>query len=169
MHTTKPVLLITDQNEFPEDTWQIISIGTSHPEGQPDDIPLTLIPSPADSGSLFEAIQHACTRIPLETEYKQRIPRVLVVEDNTINRMLSQRYLKNLKADVETAEDGREAVNMANRSVYDLIFMDCQMPVMDGFQATREIRRSNLNQSTPIIALTSLESEMNGRPAFRLA
>jgi len=82
-----------------------------------------------------------------------------VVEDNTINRMLSQRFLKNLNCDVEIAEDGDQAVRMANRLNYDLIFMDCQMPVMDGFQATRQIRRSNQNQGTPIVALTGLDSD----------
>jgi CheY-like chemotaxis protein len=56
-------------------------------------------------------------------------------------------------------ENGKEAVNITNRKHYDLIFMDCQMPIMDGFQATRQIRRSQLNKKTPIIALTALESE----------
>ena len=85
--------------------------------------------------------------------------KVLLVEDNIINRMLSQRFLRNLNVEVDMVEDGKEAVNIANRKQYDMIFMDCQMPIMDGFQATRQIRRSQLNQKTPIVALTGFESE----------
>jgi CheY-like chemotaxis protein len=84
---------------------------------------------------------------------------ILLVEDNAINRMLSQRFLKNLNTEIEMVEDGREALNICSHKKFDLIFMDCQMPIMDGFQATRQIRRSPLNQSTPIIALTGLDSE----------
>jgi CheY-like chemotaxis protein len=73
--------------------------------------------------------------------------------------MLSQRFLKNLNTEIEMVEDGREALNICSHKKFDLIFMDCQMPIMDGFQATRQIRRSPLNQSTPIIALTGLDSE----------
>jgi CheY-like chemotaxis protein len=88
-----------------------------------------------------------------------QLGRILLVEDNAINRMLSQRFLKNLNTEIEMVEDGREALNICSHKKFDLIFMDCQMPIMDGFQATRQIRRSPLNQSTPIIALTGLDSE----------
>lgn len=84
---------------------------------------------------------------------------ILLVDDNTINRMLSQRYLKNLHIVPDIADNGLQAVEKAQRKRYDLILMDCQMPVMDGFEATRKIRRSSLNQDTPIIALTGLSGE----------
>jgi CheY-like chemotaxis protein len=109
-------------------------------------------------GVLFNIISQACNYLTLEKNTTQ-LARILLVEDNAINRMLSQRFLKNLNTDIEIAEDGREALNICSYKKFDLIFMDCQMPVMDGFQATRQIRRSPLNQTTPIVALTGLDSE----------
>lgn len=84
---------------------------------------------------------------------------ILLVDDNTINRMLCQRYLKNLGITPETAENGLQALELARQKHYDLILMDCQMPVMDGFEATRQIRRHSINRETPIIALTGLTGE----------
>lgn len=88
-----------------------------------------------------------------------RTLRVLLVDDNTINRMLCQRYLKNLNIEPDTADNGLQAIEHARHNRYDLILMDCQMPVMDGFEATRQIRRNSLNSQTPIIALTGLTGE----------
>ena len=85
--------------------------------------------------------------------------RVLLVDDNTINRMLCQRYLKNLNIEPDLADNGLHAIELSQRKRFDLILMDCQMPVMDGFEATRQIRRNSLNQTTPIIALTGLSSD----------
>lgn len=154
-----PVLLITDSNRIDSDAWLVIGIG--HPFERKNDIsnvPLIALNDNPGNGELYRAIQEGCEK-ELHNNHQQQKPRVLVVEDNTINRMLSQRFLKNLNCDVEIAEDGDQAVRMANRLNYDLIFMDCQMPVMDGFQATRQIRRSNQNQGTPIVALTGLDSD----------
>jgi len=154
-----PVLLITDNNRIDSDAWLVIGIG--HPFERKNDIsnvPLIALNDNPGNGELYRAIQEGCEK-ELHKNHQQQKPRVLVVEDNTINRMLSQRFLKNLNCDVEIAEDGDQAVRMANRLNYDLIFMDCQMPVMDGFQATRQIRRSNQNQGTPIVALTGLDSD----------
>ncbi len=89
----------------------------------------------------------------------RRTLRVLLVDDNTINRMLCQRYLKNLNIEPDTADNGLQAIEHARHNHYDLILMDCQMPVMDGFEATRQIRRNSLNNQTPIIALTGLTGE----------
>ncbi|MCD8523131.1 MAG: response regulator [Saccharospirillaceae bacterium] len=92
-------------------------------------------------------------------QHSKRTIRVLLVDDNTINRMLCQRYLKNLNIETDTADNGLQAIDLARRSRYDLVLMDCQMPVMDGFEATRQIRRNSLNSHTPIIALTGLTGE----------
>jgi PAS domain S-box-containing protein len=84
-------------------------------------------------------------------------PRVLVVEDHAVNRMLATRLLAKLGCDVEFAENGLVACERTSQHSYDLIFMDCQMPEMDGYEATRAIRARERagNRHTPIIALTA--------------
>jgi two-component system sensor histidine kinase/response regulator len=88
--------------------------------------------------------------------------RVLVAEDNAVNRKVARGMLESLNCRVDTAKNGREAVALSSREHYDLVLMDCQMPEMDGFEATRLIReRETANPSpvganrTPIVALTA--------------
>ncbi|HRJ72807.1 MAG TPA: ATP-binding protein, partial [Terrimicrobiaceae bacterium] len=84
--------------------------------------------------------------------------RVLLVEDNLTNQKVAVLQLKQLGFQADIAENGRKAVEALERSHYDLVFMDCQMPEMDGFQATRLIRAPDsrvLNRNIPIIALTA--------------
>lgn len=81
--------------------------------------------------------------------------RVLVVEDNPTSRMVTEALLKKLSCEVDIAIDGREALQKASDNDYDIVFMDCYMPLMDGFQATQRIRRSPKNEALPIIALTA--------------
>jgi CheY-like chemotaxis protein/uncharacterized membrane protein affecting hemolysin expression len=153
-------LLITDNNLLPEhdDIRVIIGIGCKFDNKHKINDTSLLTLKQLDEGSLYSLITDACGLIQSE-ENPAIIAKVLLVEDNIVNRMLSQRFLRNLNIELDMVEDGKEAVNIANRKHYDLIFMDCQMPIMDGFQATRQIRRSQLNKKTPIVALTSLESE----------
>ncbi len=97
------------------------------------------------------------TRNPLEME-KLAGREVLVVDDNDVNRMVIERMLERLKLRVDTANDGGEAVGKVKRHKYDAIFMDCQMPVMDGYEATgviREIEKATRQKRTPIIAITA--------------
>ncbi len=79
--------------------------------------------------------------------------RVLLVEDNLINQMVAQGLLSRLGFAVEVASNGQAALTMAGQQRYDLIFMDMQMPVMDGLEATRRLRASG--STTPIIGLTA--------------
>jgi CheY-like chemotaxis protein/signal transduction histidine kinase len=153
-----PVLLITDQIAIEKDTSFIIGLGKlfEHKESHQGIDLLTL--DQFDEGKAFSLITSACQQIQ-DNQHPQQFAKVLLVEDNAINRMLSQRFLKNLNTEIDLVEDGREALTICNNKKFDLIFMDCQMPVMDGFQATRQIRRSHLNQLTPIVALTGLDSE----------
>jgi len=82
--------------------------------------------------------------------------RVLVAEDNVVNQKVACRLLEKLGCRVEVAANGNEAVEMACRIPFDIIFMDCQMPELDGFGATREIRRREGSEKrTPILAMTA--------------
>ena len=84
-------------------------------------------------------------------------PRVLVVEDDEVNLEVAATILKRLGCEVHEAEGGPEAIAMAKKTPYDLIFMDYQMPEMDGLQATAEIRRieSANNHRSWIVAMTA--------------
>jgi CheY-like chemotaxis protein/HPt (histidine-containing phosphotransfer) domain-containing protein len=82
--------------------------------------------------------------------------RVLVAEDNEINQIAAMRMLTKLGFHVDIAHDGGEAVHLSERARYAAIFMDCQMPELDGYQATALIReREGEEHHTPIIALTA--------------
>ncbi|MCX7748773.1 MAG: response regulator [Clostridia bacterium] len=83
--------------------------------------------------------------------------RVLLVEDNPINRELASMQLEKLGMKVDCAVNGKEAVLVLREKEYDLVFMDCQMPEMDGFEATYHIREmeKNLGKHMPIIAMTA--------------
>jgi CheY-like chemotaxis protein len=85
--------------------------------------------------------------------------RILVVEDNDVNQEVAKEMLQMIGCRVEVAKDGEEAVSATKEKVYDLVLMDCQMPVMDGFEATAVIRRNETRDDSsarlPIIALTA--------------
>jgi CheY-like chemotaxis protein len=85
--------------------------------------------------------------------------RILLVEDNPVNQRVAQRLLQKLAAEVTIANNGAEAVERVAESAYDAVLMDCQMPVMDGFTATRRIRewerQAGRTKRLPIIALTA--------------
>jgi signal transduction histidine kinase/AmiR/NasT family two-component response regulator len=84
--------------------------------------------------------------------------RVLVAEDNPVNQRLAIRMLEKFGCTVETAGDGAEAVDMCARLPFDIVFMDCQMPDMDGYDAASAIRRAEKEHGwprLPIVALTA--------------
>jgi two-component system, sensor histidine kinase and response regulator len=97
------------------------------------------------------------TRHSLVEDRKRRI-RVLVVEDNVVNRIVALKTLERLGYRADAVENGEEALSTLCRISYDLVLMDCQMPVMDGYEATRRIRSRDagvLNPSVPVIAVTA--------------
>ncbi|QLY26322.1 PAS domain-containing hybrid sensor histidine kinase/response regulator [Bdellovibrio sp. KM01] len=85
--------------------------------------------------------------------------RILVAEDQVVNQRVAQSYLQKMGLQVDIAPNGRVAVEMARTGKYDLIFMDCQMPVLNGFDATKRIReeerRTGTSRHIPIVALTA--------------
>jgi CheY-like chemotaxis protein len=83
------------------------------------------------------------------------MPKLLLVEDNEMNRDMLSRRLTRLGFDVLTAEDGEQGVRMAVTEMPDLILMDMSLPVLDGWGATRQIKAETSTRSIPVIALTA--------------
>ncbi|MDA8220660.1 response regulator [Desulfosporosinus sp.] len=85
---------------------------------------------------------------------------ILLVEDMLANQRLEMTMLRNLGYSVDLAANGKQAVEICNTKKYDLILMDCQMPVMDGYEATDQIKKmSILNKDTTVIAMTAYTME----------
>ncbi|MAC84306.1 MAG: hypothetical protein CL624_09245 [Arcobacter sp.] len=81
--------------------------------------------------------------------------KALLVEDSKINQIVAKKSLEKYSFDVDLAENGVVAIEMYEKSQYDIIFMDLQMPIMDGFEASKHIRKTNKN--IPIISLSASE------------
>ncbi len=96
----------------------------------------------------FDATDFSLTNPPLpEQNTSKRNGLILVVEDNPVNQKLTVRLLEKRGYRVEVVENGQEAIRALQQGIYDLVFMDCQMPEMDGYEATRLIRQlESLNQ-----------------------
>ncbi|UCD32097.1 MAG: response regulator [Desulfobacterales bacterium] len=145
-----------------------------------------LLFKPVNPSLLFDAIMQAFGKeIPRRPDIDRKVDQealgskpiqgasILLVEDNEMNRQVAQEILEDAGAIVSLAVDGREAFEAVIEDEYDAVLMDVQMPVMDGYKATRRIREweSNTQSSIPIIAMTahamkgdeekSLEAGMN--------
>ncbi len=92
---------------------------------------------------------------------------VLVVDDNEINREVAVAMLEEFRCDVDVAEDGRQAVHQAARNRYDVILMDCQMPGMDGYGATEEIRREETRRGLAPAKIIALSANVLARDRDR--
>lgn len=89
--------------------------------------------------------------------------RVLVVEDNPINQKVASKTLERLGCRIDLAADGRKGVEMAFQFPYDIIFIDCQMPEMDGYEATAEIRRREGSEAHRIIVAMTANAMQGDR------
>ncbi|WP_242205653.1 MULTISPECIES: response regulator [unclassified Pseudomonas] len=91
----------------------------------------------------------------LETSPSVRRGRVLLVEDNPVNQLVAKGMLGKLGCEVIVAAHGAEALDQLEYHEFDLVLMDCNMPVMDGYEASRQIRQSGRWPNLPIVALTA--------------
>ncbi|WP_429196572.1 response regulator, partial [Aeromonas veronii] len=95
-------------------------------------------------------------KLPAQPAPRQLQPiKVLAVDDNAANLKLIAAMLKEMVSQVVVCKNGKEAVKQAQSQPFDIIFMDIQMPIMDGISATQAIRNQSLNTTTPIVAVTA--------------
>ncbi|SPF54543.1 hypothetical protein SBF1_7650001 [Candidatus Desulfosporosinus infrequens] len=115
-----------------------------------------------------ESMTNLVTRHTIAEEHRKfRNSNILLVEDMVANQKLEMIMLKKLGYSVELAINGEQAVEKCNTKKYDLILMDCQMPVMDGYEATEQIKKSSiLNKNTTIIAMTAYAMEGDREKCF---
>ncbi|HME41027.1 MAG TPA: ATP-binding protein [Steroidobacteraceae bacterium] len=118
---------------------------------------------PAAAASTLPLLTTAVDAVPTAPPFaagaaQQGGGRLLLVEDNFVNQRVAVYMLAKLGHHVEVARHGREAIDMLGTSCYDLVLMDCQMPEMDGFEATRVIRdraSTVLDHEVPVVAMTA--------------
>ncbi len=145
----------------------VIKVDTQHGGGSSFHFELAFAPDPnPPSGDAIDS-----SMAPLDNVPSQLAGTVLVVEDNPVNRIIAEEMLQSLGLEFIEAQDGVEALNVLSRRPVDLVLMDCQMPVMDGYTATQHIRDRESRQRlprTPIVALTANAYEEDAAHAIEV-
>ncbi|WP_252275556.1 ATP-binding protein [Pseudomonas subflava] len=148
--TSQPLLLVSAYGTFlqPEQTTALA--------------PFEQLARPLSRAALYRSLQRLLTpHQASDSEPQHKLPsrprqaRVLLVEDNQVNQMVAKGMLAKLGCEVAIAAHGGEAIAHLQAHAVDLVLMDCNMPVMDGYEATRRIRQSGDWPELPIIALTA--------------
>ncbi|MGL4206886.1 MAG: two-component sensor histidine kinase BarA [Aeromonadaceae bacterium] len=141
-------LILSVNSHDPRLQESLRSLGASH-----------CLSKPVPPGKLLSALlasQNDEPNLPSLPSPRVRRPlNVLAVDDNPANLKLIAAMLEDLVAEVHSCQNGRQAVELAQRMEFDIIFMDIQMPLLDGISATQAIRKEGCNQQTPIIAVTA--------------
>ncbi|MFG0551921.1 MULTISPECIES: hybrid sensor histidine kinase/response regulator [Pseudomonas] len=124
--------------------------------------PLHQLARPLARNALYQTLRRTLQghepEHPLATpaiSLEQGRARILLVEDNPVNQLVAQGMLAKLGCQVQLATQGAEALEMLEQGEFDLVLMDCNMPVMDGYEASRRIRQSGRWPHLPIVALTA--------------
>jgi len=124
---------------------------------------------PVKQSRLFDCLTNLCApemippkvAAPVLEQGKERTEadlRLIIAEDNHVNQLVALRILESLGYQAEAVENGEEVINKLKEDYYDIVLMDCQMPVLDGYEATRQIRlkeTGTLNPDLIIIAMTA--------------
>jgi len=136
---------------FPQDLWDVMNLLNHYDKTKVPPSVVTVQDSCAVRLQLTEAKEDIAF-----ADGKETIS-ILLVEDQVVNQMLMRALLRQLGCKSDLAANGREAVHSVVANHYDLVFMDCHMPEMDGFEATKQIRsfEAKLGRHVPIVALTA--------------
>ena len=128
-----------------------ISVDSLHGQGSTFTVALPL--SPVDERELAsDESVHKGSKIDFHQQYNADI---LLVEDNVTNQYVSSKLLKRFGCNISVAKNGKQALEILTQESFDIIFMDCQMPVMNGYDASIQIRKQKLAPNTPIVAVTA--------------
>ena len=145
-----PILLVTAYGNFmPSDQVNALA-------------PLQQKARPLSRKALYQTLQHLLQkddddtlRAPTHHLPTPHRAHILLVEDNPVNQLVAKGMLSKLGCEVVVAAHGGEALRQLAQNRFDLVLMDCNMPVMDGYEASRQIRQSGLWPDLPIVALTA--------------
>lgn len=126
-------------------------------------MPLQQQARPLSRNALYQILQRNLrseAQLILDPVQMEAVPlahraRILLVEDNPVNQLVAKGMLSKLGCEVIVAAHGGEALKLLEEQRFDMVLMDCNMPVMDGYEASRQIRRSGRWPELPIVALTA--------------